>query len=104
MEFNAQQLQLFLIKLIEDSFGFERIPQIVLNTTPFVAPTGTFIYAIKAKGSSLVFSAAKDTQDTPQDVVLLDISQDDIEFFPLSQFTLTSGKAYVYLANIIKTK
>ncbi len=100
MEFNPEQLQLFLIKFLQDSLGFEKIPVIVADTTPFVAPPGTFIYAIKAKGAALVFSAAKDIASA--DVSLLNITQDDIEYFPLSQFTLMSGTAYVYTANIIK--
>lgn len=79
----------------QNNFGSQTVPVIVANTDPYTPPTGYFIAAIKAKGGDVAFTAATATDgSTPS---LSPITEDDVEYFPLTGFTLASGTAYVYL-------
>lgn len=84
-----------LLWMNQNNFGSQRVPIIVADTTPYVAPAGYFVACIKAKGGDVAFTAATATDgSTPS---LSPITEDDVEYFPLTGFTLASGTAYVYL-------
>lgn len=95
---NIEGINNKLIWQSQMEFGSLITPVLVASGVAYAAPAGTFIYAIKAKGGDLTFSAATAVNTTTP--ALLPLIEDDIEYFPLLSFTQTGGTAYVYLQNL----
>lgn len=87
-----------LVKGLQDSYGFEKDPEVIADTNEHTAPDGYFYYAIKAIGGDVTINAVKDLSGNAiSGLATKVIQQGDVLYYPLSSIDLSGGTAVAYL-------
>jgi hypothetical protein len=93
--FSLEQQIRLLVKTLQMGLGYEQTPLVIEDTETYVAPSGSFFYAVKAMNGDVVIAEALDINGN---VILsgYTVKDGDELKFPLSAISLTSGNAIVY--------
>ena len=97
---NIASLNKLMLKSIMMSYGYQIMPIDVDQATTYNSSSGSFFYALKAINGDVRIDSATDLQGN---TVLsgIEITQGDIIYFPLSEFTLDTGRVIAYKALLL---
>ena len=97
---NIASLNKLSQKSIMMSYGYQIMPIDVDQATTYNASSGSFFYALKAINGDAIIDTATDLQGN---AVLgnVTITEGDIVYFPISEFTLGSGRVIAYSALLL---